>query len=261
MVFERTYSFTNENLTSYENIYNFKNKKVLSVIGSGDQYFSSILFGSDDIVLFDKNIVSKYYFILKFFSIKVLSYEEFYDYFVVKKVRDKNYYKKVRSLLPLEARTYFDIFYKTNMYGLLYPLSISSHKINFTTSRVIPYMSKEKYNKLQGMLKNRKLPKIIISYLESMNFNDLGKFDIMLFSNIYTYLDMDYNGYKEFLGSLKKYITQDGVIQANYIWNWIRDNSYEFLCKEKDGFYLSKVDSVRYNENEKYTDNVLTYRR
>lgn len=33
------YPFTNENLTSYQNLYHFDNAKVLSVLGSGDQYF------------------------------------------------------------------------------------------------------------------------------------------------------------------------------------------------------------------------------
>ena len=43
----KLYRFSNENLTSYQDLYDFKNKKVLSVIGSGDQYFSSILYGAE----------------------------------------------------------------------------------------------------------------------------------------------------------------------------------------------------------------------
>ena len=39
----KVYKFSNENLTSYQELYDFTDKKVLSVIGSGDQYFSSIL--------------------------------------------------------------------------------------------------------------------------------------------------------------------------------------------------------------------------
>lgn len=43
---DRVFPFTNENLTSYGKIYNFDNAKVLSFLGSGDQYFSSILHGA-----------------------------------------------------------------------------------------------------------------------------------------------------------------------------------------------------------------------
>ena len=49
----KLYRFSNENLTSYQDLYDFKNKKVLSVIGSGDQYFSSILYGAEEVTCFD----------------------------------------------------------------------------------------------------------------------------------------------------------------------------------------------------------------
>ncbi|MEG2993723.1 MAG: hypothetical protein RR847_05580, partial [Bacilli bacterium] len=81
-LYEKVYGFSNENISSYNSLYDFKDKKVLSVLGSGDQYFSSILFGAKEVDLFDSNRLAWFYFILKYYGIKTLSFKEFYDFFV-----------------------------------------------------------------------------------------------------------------------------------------------------------------------------------
>ena len=43
-MYNRVYTMSNENVCCYKNIYNFDNAYVLSVLGSGDQYFSSLLY-------------------------------------------------------------------------------------------------------------------------------------------------------------------------------------------------------------------------
>ena len=63
----KVYLFSNENVNSFKSIYNFDNATVLSVIGSGDQYFSSLLFGAKHIDLFDFNARTIYYFFLNIF--------------------------------------------------------------------------------------------------------------------------------------------------------------------------------------------------
>ena len=47
---EKVYAFTNENLTCLKDIYSFQNAKVLTVLGSSDQYFSSVLFGAREVL-------------------------------------------------------------------------------------------------------------------------------------------------------------------------------------------------------------------
>lgn len=51
----KVYPFTNENVASFNSIYDFSNAEVLSVLGSGDQCFSSMLFGAKEIELYDCN--------------------------------------------------------------------------------------------------------------------------------------------------------------------------------------------------------------
>jgi len=67
--YNKVYNFTNENVTCLKDIYSFENSKVLSVVGSGDQYFASILNGAKQVDLFDINPTSYLYFLLKFYSI------------------------------------------------------------------------------------------------------------------------------------------------------------------------------------------------
>ncbi len=263
MEFDKTYKFTNENLSSYNNLYNFKSSKILSVIGSGDQYFSSLLFGAEDIVLFDKNEIAKYYFIFKFYALRTLTYEQFIDYFIVNKLTKGSYYKIIRHFLPSEVKWFFDKISKDSYIGeIVYPFSINNHKINFSSDRVIPYFDKERYYKLQSLLKERELPVIISSYLEQLDISKLSNFDIMLFSNIYLYLNMNKEEYIKFLNNkYKNHLNSDGVIQANYTWTNCGTGYGDFVDRENDGFYIDEVDSVRYDGKNNFKDYVLTYRK
>lgn len=67
------YPFTNENVTSFESLYNFDNARVLSVLGSGDQYFSSLLYGAKEVELYDISSRAWDYFILKYYGIMIFS--------------------------------------------------------------------------------------------------------------------------------------------------------------------------------------------
>ncbi len=263
MDIERTYKFTNENVSSYEKLYNFKNSRVLSVIGSGDQYFSSLLFGAKDVILFDKNEIAILYFIFKFHAIRKLSYEEFYKFFVINKLDDISTYKKIKSSLPYEVKTFFNRLYSNgNISKLVYPYSISNHTINYTTGRVIPYFDKERYYMLQSILNNRNVPFIIGEYLENLNLENLGNFDVMLFSNIYLHLSMPAEDYIKFLKKCRNNLTSDGCIQADYSWSEASIQDFNFVKDDKNSkLSLDMVPSVRYDGKSAFKDYVLTYRK
>ena len=87
--FNKTYDFmnassvyrvTNENMTSYYEHLKDK-KKILTVIGSGDQILNSILAGSREIDCFDISVFAEYHLFLKMASIMALSEEEYKEYF------------------------------------------------------------------------------------------------------------------------------------------------------------------------------------
>lgn len=105
--YNKVYDFTNENVNCLNNLYHFDNSKVLSVIGSGDQYFTSILNGAKKADVFDLNTTSYLYLILKFYAIRELSYEEFYDLLINKNFENAFIYKKLEPFLPLEVLKYY----------------------------------------------------------------------------------------------------------------------------------------------------------
>ena len=62
---EKVYSFTNENVSSYSDIYNMNGANMLTILGSGDQYFTAILNGAKNVELIDINVIIEF---LKFSS-------------------------------------------------------------------------------------------------------------------------------------------------------------------------------------------------
>lgn len=112
--YEHVYSITNENLTAYQDLYNFSNARVLTVLGSGDQYLAALLYGAKDVEVFDANFLAWYFFNLKIAAIKVLSYEEFFHFFIESELSDMDYYLKIRNYLTNVFRNFFDQFIRVN---------------------------------------------------------------------------------------------------------------------------------------------------
>ena len=54
---QKIYDFTNENVSAYKDLFDFSNARVLTVLGSGDQYFTSLLNGAKNIEVFDYKLL------------------------------------------------------------------------------------------------------------------------------------------------------------------------------------------------------------
>ena len=81
--YSSVYKVSNEKISakSYQETLSNK-KKILSVIGSGDQILNSILLGTNDIDGYDISRFSKYFLQLKIAAILSLSKEEFMNFFL-----------------------------------------------------------------------------------------------------------------------------------------------------------------------------------
>ena len=75
------YPFTNENINGYIDLFNLKDRSLLTTGSSSDQAINAILKGCSDITVVDINPFTKYYFNLKKAAILTLSYEEFFKFF------------------------------------------------------------------------------------------------------------------------------------------------------------------------------------
>lgn len=254
----RVYPFTNENLSSYQEHINFNNRKVLSVIGSGDAYFSFLLFGSTQIDLFDINPNTINYFILKFFSLMTLTYEEFTKFFITSKLDDLKLYNKVRNYLPLKTKKHLDTIIKNNqkLTKLIFTISLNSNIVNYTTNRVIPYMDKKTYYELQKLLRNVKLPNIYTKSLQELYKELKEKYDIIALSNIYLHTNMNIKQYKNLLNHYLKIMNENGIILAHYAWN--NKDEKELI---ENGFNNIEVPSIRLVKGYNYKDKLYLLKK
>ncbi|MEG2618589.1 MAG: hypothetical protein RR984_02375 [Bacilli bacterium] len=253
-LYEKVYGFSNKNISSYNSLYDFKDKKVLSVLGSGDQYFSSILFGAKEVDLFDSNRLAWYYFILKYYGIKTLSFKEFYDFFVTSNLSNIKIYNIIRNSLPTNVRDYFDNLIARN-------IKLSSNKIktslfsnegNFKSGTFIPYFDKETYYVLQNKLNNTKVPNTFFCDIKNLSQDVDNQYDLMLCSNIYHYLFISADEFRSILDEFNI-----PVFQALYTWSLFPLEIVEF---KRSGFLINKVKSVSL-ENKEQGDYILTLKK
>lgn len=227
----RVYDFTNENVACLEQIYNFKDAKVLSIVGSGDQYFASILNGARQVDLFDLNPTSYLYFLLKFYSIRELNYNEFYDFFVKKDFTNKNVYEKLIKVLPKNVLEYYKYLVKNkdNPKKIfkgdgINLLSRRNQKYYFKTDKpVIPYLDVFVYYKLQVLLKKQTIPKFFNKDLFELEEIIKENYDILLLSNVFNYVKMDLFEYSKFLNRLN-------IPQIQVLYDWYGLHLDEFNC-------------------------------
>lgn len=234
MIVEKVYDFTNENLVDLSQIYHFTDANILTVLGSGDQYFSALLAGAKNVEVFDINHLTLYHFILKFTAIKVLSYEEFIQMFVVDNLDNLCIYAKLRDFLPSKVSDFFDtLIHLQRKFS-----SIKIHNTIFANAKfkAISYLAESEYYRLQSILNRTSLPKFYNCNLLELPDFTTKKYDIALLSNIYHYLTINPKEYKKFLDNLNC-----SDILALYTWVLSEEEQAEFL---KNGFDIYQIPGV-----------------
>lgn len=236
---EKVYGFTNENIGDFPKHFNFDNANVLTVLGSGDQYFVSLLNGAKDIEVFDINYIAWYHFVLKYTALKVLSYEDFCQMFIIDNLDNLNIYNKIKPYLPDEVRWFFDKL--INLGRKISSIKIKNIIFDNAKMNNIPYLDAKTYYRLQSILQRINLP---IFY--NCNLLDILKFtqksyDIALFSNIYHYLSLSVEDYQEFLNKISC-----PEILALYTWILNREEKNKFI---NNGFEVYDIPGVLHQQD------------
>ena len=236
---EKVYGFTNENLGAFKEHFNFDNASVLSVLGSGDQYFESLLNGAKTVDVFDINYLAWYHFILKFTAIRVLSYEEFMQMFVSDNLDNLTIYAKVRIYLPDEVKYFFDKLISLDRKFS----SIKIKNIIFDNAKIknISYFDQETYYRLQSILQNSKLPEFYNCNLLDIQDYTKKAYDIALFSNVYHYLRINVKDYHDFLSKINS-----PEILALYTWILNSEEKRKFL---ESGFEIYSIPGVLHKDD------------
>lgn len=218
------YRFTNEWLEGLFSKINYKNKNILSIVGSGDHIFSSIMNNATSVTCFDQSIYACFFAELKYSGIVNLEYEEFNGFFgeplknneyghmmigdsdfIDTNTFDIGTYEKIKDELSNITKEFFDeiIKKKLNYEGVEIPYAYAymTGTDSGFTKKYTPYLkSKENFNRTKDCLSDRILfyPMHFWEFIRQTERN----FDLIYLSNIQT--SSNYNVIEESLKHLDK---------------------------------------------------------
>lgn len=270
--FSQCYQFTNEAIDDYYKLLNLKDKKVLTVCGSGDQVIYAMMQDAKKIDVFDSNKITYYYLFLKISAIIGLDYREFLDLMNLYS-NDSiklNFYKKIRDLITQEdVKIFWDLFFKEKI-DLFPTLFIGDHnnigvrkedwlkylelmKVN------IYYLNEDLFYHTKNKLKcnNSSIHFECTDMLKVTKcFND--NYDFINCSNIIDYINDQATLIKFFKEIINNNLNKDGMILLNYYWN--KFSTLDFINLQELINALAPNISVK-EISDIYTDSILTYKK
>lgn len=219
------YRNTNENINGYLTQIPVKDKDILTVASSGDHALLSLLNGAKSVETFDINHFAKYYQELKISGYQVLSYEDFINFFYTEKGFTYEIFEKINNL-PLEIKDFWEYLFAYNDdYTIIDSQLFSNFEYDYDLLKQIhPFLDKQYFN--EHKTKNN-----IPFFQNNALFlpNTLKKqYDIIMLSNIPSYIKDFHNIeiFKNYLIKLSYFLSENGLIIANYIYNFNNDNEY-----------------------------------
>ncbi len=237
----QSYLFSNENLSSYYNLFNMDSKPVLTVTGSGDQVLSAILYGSNKVDTFDSNKLAYYNLMLKKYAIISLNYNDFKNFYCLNEGNNKsaiyNYFSQ--NIKENDVKIFWDAFFSHNSENFNCCFLGSRSLVNLVEKR-IPYMNDTNYKILSEKLLNSEINYKNIDMFDITNeFND--KYGFINLSNILQYIT-DKKRFIKMINMLSTdFLLENSSILLNYYWTDM------FICNDffnKEIYEFFGVDSL-----------------
>jgi hypothetical protein len=273
--YSKMYRWTTENISGFLTNYDLKDKKILTVAGSGDQRLNAYLMGASKVTCFDINPLTELQLNLKDKALIHTNYENYIKFFGLKDAPsiffDTKIFEDIKKYLDEDTYEFFNylIYNKHNLkYEDIY--YDADHNLE-TLIKFNKYLEKEYYLKLKEILTNQNIEFINtdIKYLPDKIKGE--KYDLILLSNISDYIhemwkDNPYSSYRELIDELKNNLTLYGTMQVGYIYaNSLKvpyiSRFFENETRQKyfptDMFHTITVDS--HIENNK--DKVIIYQK
>lgn len=191
------YVYATEMVSSYYSRLDIQGKRVLSIVGSGDQIIDAYFFGAKEVVGFDINQRAFFMLDLKLAALVQLGYSEFLDFFGSNMDNGSfnfGLYGKLRSRLSLKTKAFFDEIYKESKNNGKFLVKSSYFRqrsmLKTAVKEINHYLqNEESYMRCRTILENRE-----IQFLD-LDINDIdtdkriiGKFDVINLSNVLNYL-------------------------------------------------------------------------
>ena len=278
--FNRIYPFTTENIASYINHFDLKDKSLLTVGSSGDQVFNAVLNGCKDITVLDKSPFTKEYFYLKKTAlmslelhdyVKLLSLyncpspgdinEESFNYDSIEEVLSNLIYEDLDSY-----NFWNSLFNKKDINEVREKLFIRDENNTNTLLRSNNYLSSyEKYSELQEKIEDIK-PTFLIQDIRSPILN--RSFDNIFLSNIFDFIKR--RDALMILNEVLPYLNEEGKILIYYLYSITLDGNIPSVDEVYDpnqviryvphSSYLIPIPSIE-ARNIKQRDGVLVYKK
>ena len=211
--FSPVYFSTNECLDDIFSYIDVKDKKVLSVIGSGDQAFYFYNNGAKKVDLFDINKLAFYYYYLRVWTMKYLNRSYPYRDFGTRYIRDLLCLVTPSSSNEKEAYDYWQKFVDNFDVRCSDFMLISS----FLDLDEDLYDDTNLFDKIGSYR-----PKFYnIDLTKKVNIK--SKYDIIYTSNIHEYIEDD-NSFKVYRDNLSKMLNRKGIVVSTNVMN---DGPYE----------------------------------
>lgn len=243
---DQIYFNSNERLNDIYNNFDFNDKTIFSVLGSGDQAFHLINRGAKRVDLFDMNKMAIYYFYLRIWMIKYLDM-----YYYNKHLRSELINALLKLVIPQnsneeEALYFWKKLMEKNIFndyeGLIFTRSCSSMKNNKI----------DNLTRIRDYLENNEFEFNNIDISDNISFN--RKYDYLILSNIAEWLSwLDYKKIWEFVRNVDGLLKDDGIAICSTLGvddcdKRVRDvfdrmfsiNSVNDDCKYFPGYYLKK---------------------
>lgn len=185
------YKKTNEQL-EYVTEYFKEKKRILCVIGSGDQILNALTFFPEKIVGFDISIFPKFFLKLKLAGIMSLSRDEFIEFFFDVNYNsnedfyDDIFFYKIFPYLDEQSKNFWGFLFEYNEWYDIYnsPLFSSEVVIVKRALEQNVYLKEEKYKELKEIIPKVKIDFIVADIINTQIEND---FDLIYLSNIMQY--------------------------------------------------------------------------
>ena len=250
------YTFTNECIKDYLNFFDLKDKKILTVTGSGDHILNMLL-AVNNIDTFDINLYAYYFYVLKKYALITLELDEYLDFFLDKEI---NYNKKVFNKIKqnwnneVYIKDFFEYVFRN--YNKSIPLFTNNKyqdKEKYIENNT--YLDEINYYKLKKNLQNKNV-NFINSNFTKLNLTD--QYDYIFISNITDYLNnmFDNNSlrsYKKFLyKSIIPYLKENGKI-ISYLYN----GEIKGYSKNE----LNEILNYGFSQKEVRNDKILVYKK
>ena len=192
--YSKLYAFTTENIAGYYSKFDFQEKFILTVCGSGDHVLNAILLGSKKIDAFDINIFTYYFLNLKIAAVKALTYREFLQYFLLENndcAMKYSLYLKLKQYLEKDISDFWEQLYQEVHYdGKVLRNSSLFHNLYDTNNKKLMsnlYLKEKEFQDLKQKMKDVEIHFIDSSLLDLKN-KCKSDYDLIFLSNISDYL-------------------------------------------------------------------------